>query len=111
MSLALGRARRGVRFGGTVPSSGHSTVVAMGGPWAWPNTGETQFLVFADSSWMLVGQTIRVDDGVHTPGVMQIVAIGTPETPGDPTVVECSWTVGPTGGTTMLDGAAVVLVT
>jgi len=105
----LGRAR-GVRFGSTPPSSGHSTVVAMGGPWAWPNPGETQYLIFADPSWMQVGQTIRIDDGVHTPGVMQIVTI-VPGVDGDPTVVECSWTVGPAGGTSMLDGAAVVLVT
>lgn len=109
VSLALGRVR-GVRFGCAPPSSGHSTVTAMGGSWAWPNIGETQYMIFADSSWMLVGQTLRIVDGVHTSGIMQIVRI-VPGVDGDPTFVECSWTVGPAGGTEMLDGASVVLVT
>ena len=103
--------RPGVRLWSTATSGGgHSTVTAMGGVWAWPNVGETQYMIFADPSWMVVGQTLAIDDGVHTPGTMQIVTIVPPETPEEPTIVECSWTVGPTGGTAMLDGAAVTLV-
>jgi len=108
--IALG-GRPGVRLWSTATiGGGHSTVVTMGGGWAWPNENETQILVFADPSWMQVGQTLAIDDGVHTPGELLIVTI----VPGDienPTLVECAWTpVGPGGGTSMLDGAAVTLV-
>lgn len=100
--------RRGARFTtGATGSGEHSTVVAMGGTWIWPNENETQFLVFADMSWMQIGQSLAIDDGVHTPGVLVIDSFG-----GDPVeVVICAWTaVGPAGGTEMLDGAAVTLV-
>lgn len=110
VGLVLGRHQRGIHLDGAGESGGHSTVVAMPGGWAWPNENETQILIFADPSWMQVGQTLAIDDGVHTPGELLIVTI----VPGDlenPTLVECAWTpVGPGGGTSMLDGAAVTLV-
>ena len=107
MSFALGRAR-GVRFGsasGAAPVT--STVVALGHPRVWPNPGATQFLAFADASWMLPGQALDIDDGVHR-GVLTIVAIYSTE---DGTIVECAWTAdGPAFAPVMLDGAAVNLV-
>lgn len=108
--LMLG-ARTGLCISSEPPAGGgeYMTTTAMGGPWAWPNEGETQYMIFADSSWMVVGQSLEIDDGVHTSGVMQIVRI-VPGVDGDPTFVECSWTVGPAGGTEMLDGAAVLLL-
>ncbi len=90
-------------------SSEHLTVVANGYDWAWPNQNETQFFYFADPSWMVVGMSLEIDDGVQIPGILTIVAIYTAE---PPTIVECAWTpVGPAGGTIMLDGAAVADVT
>ncbi len=109
MSLALGRVRaRGVRFGSASAAAAvTSTVVANGYDWAWPNPGETQFFFFADPSWMQIGQSLAIDDGVYS-GVLTIVAIYTAE---PPTIVEAAWTTnGPPGGTIMLDGAAVNLV-
>jgi hypothetical protein len=101
-------------LGGFTPplaTSDHMTIVALYGDWAWPNPGETQFLIFADSSWMIVGQSLEIDDGVQIPGILTIVAIY-PANGEDPTIVECAWTaVGPVGGTIMLNGAAVLLVT
>jgi len=107
LGLALGRSR-GVRFGGTATPPTTSTVVANGFDWAWPNPGETQFFNFADPTWMVVGQSLAINDGVYS-GVLTIVTIYTAE---PPTIVECAWTAtGPLGGTIMLDGAAVSLVT
>ena len=109
--LMLG-ARTGLCISSEPPAGGgeYMTTTAMCGPWAWPNTGETQYMIFADPSWMEVGQSLEIDDGVHTPGVMNIVTIVPGETPEEPTIVECGWTTGPAGGTTMLDGAAVLLL-
>lgn len=108
--LALGARARGVKFGAAPASNGeHSTTVTLGFDWAWPNQGETQFLVFADSSWMVVGQALAIDDGVYS-GVLTIAAIY-PANGENPTIVECAWTTnGPPGGTIMLDGAEVSLV-
>lgn len=88
-------------------TSDYMTTVANGYDWAWPNQNESQFFYFADPSWMQIGQSIEIDDGVYS-GVLTIVAIYTAE---PPTIVEAAWTaVGPPGGTMMLDGAAVALV-
>ena len=97
-------------LGGFTPpaaASDYMTVVANGYDWAWPNQNETQFFNFADPTWMQIGQSLEIDDGVYS-GVLTIVAIYTAE---PPTIVEAAWTaVGPPGGTIMLDGAAVALV-
>lgn len=104
----------GVRLRGGTPASGyraaragsgaHSTIVQNGGDWGWPNSGEPLFLFVADVSWMVVGQTIAADDGVLS-GVLTITAI-TPEL----LLVTFDAVSGPPGGTAMLDGATLTLV-
>lgn len=81
-----------------------STTIDNQGEWAWPNIGEPAYVPVADLSQVQVGDRVFIDDGTNR-GELRVAGIG--DTFPDFVTFEND---SPPGGTTMADGALVVVI-